>query len=238
MKIKFYGTSHGLPEKTRYCSCAMLEVSDKKYIIDAGAPFSTMLIQDGIKLAEINAIFITHMHGDHMDGLPEFVDLVSWYYKVDTKIFLPDERTIPALTAWNSAMNPGKPVRADMIAFEAGVIYEDDTVKVTAIKTQHITNSYAFLFEGEGKRVLFSGDLSGKDVESFDFCNAFPYDAIVCEDTHIEMSMIAKKLVGKDVKKLILNHISPSKERDIEDVNVICPSCNAVKAEDGMEIQI
>ena len=46
--------------------------------------------------------------------------------------------------------------------FTEGVIYDDGYLKVTAIPTKHCPpmHSYAFLLEGEGKRVVFSGDLS------------------------------------------------------------------------------
>lgn len=238
MRLEFFGTSHGLPEKNRFCSCTMLEAGGKKYIIDAGAPFTNFLIRNDIKPEEICAIFITHSHGDHMDGLPEFVDLASWYYHVETKIFLPNEQDIIALKAWNLAVNDKDTPRVDMLVYSDGTIYDDGVVKVTAFKTYHTKTSHGFIFEAEGKRVIFTGDLAGADLENPTIFDGLECDAVVCEDTHIEASMVARLVTGRKVKRLILNHISPKKERDIRDVEILAPDCNPIKAEDGMKIDI
>ena len=98
MKLTFLGTSHGLPEKDRYCSCTMIDINGRKYLVDAGAPFVNMLIRRDIPLCDLKAIFITHLHGDHTNGLPEFVDLISWYYKdVNTAMLLPEQIGVDAL---------------------------------------------------------------------------------------------------------------------------------------------
>ena len=35
----------------------------------------------GIEVEDVKGIFITHVHGDHTNGLISFVDLISWYFK-------------------------------------------------------------------------------------------------------------------------------------------------------------
>jgi len=35
MKILFLGTSHGVPEANRRCSCTMIEIGDKRYFVDS-----------------------------------------------------------------------------------------------------------------------------------------------------------------------------------------------------------
>lgn len=45
----------------------------------------------GIEVEDIKGIFITHMHGDHTNGLISFVDLISWYFKTAGPRNLPAE---------------------------------------------------------------------------------------------------------------------------------------------------
>lgn len=75
MKITFLGTSHGVPEVNRFCTSVLLESGGKHYLIDAGAPISDLLIRNKVAFKDISAIFITHLHGDHVDGLVQFADL-------------------------------------------------------------------------------------------------------------------------------------------------------------------
>ena len=87
MRITFFGSSHGVPEPNRKCSCAMVEAGGRKYLIDAGTDPVDELVKRGIGISEIRAVFITHLHGDHTDGLVHFLDLLSWYYKEASPAF-------------------------------------------------------------------------------------------------------------------------------------------------------
>ena len=68
MKLKFLGTSHGVPAADRYCSSLMVETGGKTFIIDAGAPLIDLLLRNQKKPSDVSAIFTTHAHGDHVDG--------------------------------------------------------------------------------------------------------------------------------------------------------------------------
>ena len=87
-------TELGLEEGIPASVCAFLVKTDGKEILfDAanGAPDSqlpTVLGQIGLSHADIDCIFITHMHGDHTNGLISFVDLLSWYFSLCTIFFL------------------------------------------------------------------------------------------------------------------------------------------------------
>ena len=72
MKITFIGTSHGKPEKNRFCSCTVITVGGKHYVIDAGAPIMDLFQRYELAFEDIAGIFITHSHIDHVAGLAAF----------------------------------------------------------------------------------------------------------------------------------------------------------------------
>ena len=74
MKITFLGTGSGVCENSRFCSAAAVTVKGVTYVIDAGAPISTLLQTKGIRLETVKALFITHNHGDHVGMIPAFID--------------------------------------------------------------------------------------------------------------------------------------------------------------------
>ena len=82
MQITFLGASHGVPEANRRCSCTLIETNGRYYFIDMGVNAIDALRTRGIEVEDVKGIFITHMHGDHTNGLISFVDLISWYFKV------------------------------------------------------------------------------------------------------------------------------------------------------------
>ena len=72
MNITFLGTSSGVPTLTRNVSSLALKLSQKAevWLFDCGEGTQHQLIKSTIKSSQITKIFITHMHGDHIYGLP------------------------------------------------------------------------------------------------------------------------------------------------------------------------
>ena len=72
MNITFLGTSSGVPTLTRNVSSLALKLSQKAevWLFDCGEGTQHQLIKSTIKSSQIRKIFITHMHGDHIYGLP------------------------------------------------------------------------------------------------------------------------------------------------------------------------
>ena len=104
-------------------------------------------------------------------------------------------------------------------------VFDDGTVRASFIPTAHMKivgrPSYSILFEAEGKRILFSGDLSQHLLE-----NDFPtiayekLDAMVLELAHFGIENLAEHLGRIGAKKLFFNHVYPLTKYD--DIGDIC----------------
>lgn len=73
MEITFFGTGAALPTKERNTQAIALNLdpySNSIWLFDAGEGTQHQILHHSIKLGKINHIFITHMHGDHIYGLP------------------------------------------------------------------------------------------------------------------------------------------------------------------------
>ena len=72
MNITFLGTSSGVPTLTRNVSSLALKLSQtaEVWLFDCGEGTQHQLMKSNIKSSQIKKIFITHMHGDHIYGLP------------------------------------------------------------------------------------------------------------------------------------------------------------------------
>ena len=240
MKLTFWGTSHGLPEKDRYCSCTMIDINGRKYLVDAGAPFVNMLIRRDIPLCDLKAIFITHLHGDHTNGLPEFVDLISWYYKdVNTAMLLPEQIGVDALKLWNNAANGNSTRALDFRVYKEGAIYDDGTVKVTAMPTKHGNgNTYAFMLEAENKRVVFTGDIAGYANDMPKVCFERECDAIVGEGAHVSFEEAKDVFERCLTNRIIISHVAPRNECALARLQAEEKSYSLTVAYDGYETEV
>ena len=75
MKIVFLGTGHGVPSAERACSAAMVESGGAIYYVDAGTALCERTMAAGRSPKNARAIFTTHAHGDHINGIYQFADL-------------------------------------------------------------------------------------------------------------------------------------------------------------------
>lgn len=75
MELLFLGTSSGTPTKTRNVTgLALVEDQGSAWnLIDCGEGTQHRLLQTPLSLRDLQAIFITHVHGDHCYGLPGLV---------------------------------------------------------------------------------------------------------------------------------------------------------------------
>ena len=243
MRITFFGSSHGVPEPNRKCSCAMVEAGGRKYLIDAGTDPVDELVKRGIGISEIRAVFITHLHGDHTDGLVHFLDLLSWYYKEASPAFyVPKTELKEAVKPWLSIQ--GVELREDLefSGIREGLFYDDGVLRVTAFRTGHIDVSYAFMLEAEGRKVLFTGDMkhvTGPVDDYARYAETADFDLAVAECAHFDAMLYEAPLRKNPPKLFCFNHYSPRYEESClhlrESVKDVVP---VLMANDGLVIDL
>ena len=230
MKITFLGTSDGIPRKNRACASTLIETGDKFYLIDAGAPVINKIIDMGKKIEPIKAVFITHSHADHIYGLADIVRCVNnenISKSNGIEILIPESHVESAIKEYFKEII--KPVNDSLVRFKEyfeGVIYEDENIRVTAIHSAHMKDlgrpSYSFFVECEGKRLLFSGDLSQK-LKHGDF-PALAYtdvDLFVCEMAHFCFDDVRGYLEKCKAKRVLFNHIKEIHENAVKVENAL-----------------
>ena len=235
MKITFLGTSHGVPEFNRQCTCTMIEVDEKIYFIDMGIMPVQELIKRGKTPDDVALAIFTHCHGDHTNGLVSFWDLCSWRFKeADPQIIMPRQEHFEIIQAWIKANSiEPRPLRYGVV--REGVCFEDEKVKITAMPNQHIADSFSYLFEAEGKRLLFTGDLKNPKVD-------FPavsgkLDLLVCESAHFNTCDYLDVIKDMDIAKIMVHHISKRFNDDAERFHTLV-KVDSHTASDGEEIII
>jgi len=151
MELLFLGTGSGVPSKQRNVSSLALKLLDERnsvWLFDCGEATQHQILQTTLKPRKIEKIFISHMHGDHIFGLPGLLssrgfqggtDRLTIYGPVGIKGYV-----LSSLKYAGTYLN--YPIH--FVEFkEPGIIFEDNQFKVSVGKLKHGIPSYGFRIE-------------------------------------------------------------------------------------------
>lgn len=241
MNLCFLGTGHGVPEAGKKCTASLLQVGDNYYIIDAGCDVAYELSQKRIPFEKVKAVFITHSHGDHTNGLVPFLDIIAWYHtSCNPAVYLPSDWCTKCFT---EHILPGKGLslrpEQSIQTYPNGLVYDDGVIRVTSFPTQHCGDSHGFLVEAEGKRLLFTGDLKNPKI---DFPPVDDLDVAVVEGAHFYISDYEEPFSEKKIKAAYVHHygnyIGLMNHQHLRPLQKACPHMKITLATDGMEINV
>lgn len=217
MNIKFLGTGFGAPYKNRHQQSVLIEVGKNAYLFDAGAPVTDILSFAEYDMSRIKTVFISHLHGDHMNGLNDMINLAE-FFNISCDIYLSEKRGIDAFKAYTYMQLRKDSNRVDFKLINQGLFYDDGILKVTAYQNGHMKGlpCYSFLIEAEGKRIYITGDLSP------DLCDLpdISADLMMIEAAHFDAETVVAKCNTLDVDKVAFVHVMPpEKYEDLKKCN-------------------
>ncbi len=82
MRIVFLGTAAGLPTAERGLPAVLAEVEGEYVLFDCGEGTQRQMVKCGLSLGKRMKIFISHLHGDHIFGLPGMIQSMNLLNRV------------------------------------------------------------------------------------------------------------------------------------------------------------
>ena len=179
-KLVLLGTMAGpVLHPSRAMSSQIVFVDGRGFLVDCGYGAIGRMTEMGIRLAELQQIYFTHHHSDHTADYPALTNL-AWIIgiKDKLKVFGPthvQNMHEAALAVFGEDSDirikaTGRlPVARSFEVTEinkAGVIYQDDKVKVSAALVDHppFETALAYRFDTSTRSIVISGDTAPSDA--------------------------------------------------------------------------
>lgn len=175
------GTGSPFPDPTRAGPCLAVLAGDKALVFDAGSGSPRQLGSMAFPLGDIDQIFLTHLHSDHIDSLGELL-LQSWIgggRAAPTPVAGP-RGTTEVVAGFNAAYridqgfrtahhgaeiaNPagfGGAAREIVLEFDRpALVFDAGGVRVTAFPVNHapVEPAFGYRIEYKDRSVVVSGD--------------------------------------------------------------------------------
>ena len=162
MNITFLGTSSGVPTLTRNVSSLALKLSQtaEVWLFDCGEGTQHQLMKSNIKSSQIKKIFITHMHGDHIYGLPGLLATLGLSGNSNgIEIYGPSELKSFVTSALESSFcKLSFPLRFREVEDFASlnkILFENDKLKVHCACLKHRLPAYGYRVNEKDKPGVF-----------------------------------------------------------------------------------
>lgn len=164
MELWFLGTSAGMPIRGRNVTSIALKISRNSgqfWMFDCGEGTQHQLLNTPLKLSRLSKLFITHLHGDHVYGLPGLLSSRSSLGGIEPlHIYGPPglrELVETNLRIAETHLN----YAISIVEIAEGIILEDEDMTIEAAKLDHRIDSYGYrLMERERPGVLNAGWLA------------------------------------------------------------------------------
>jgi len=193
-QVVLLGTGTPPADPDRSGAATAVVVNGTAYLVDFGAGVvrraKSAVVDRGVAALDpvkLRVVFVTHLHSDHTVGYPDLI-LTPWVLgrRVPLEVYGPrgiKSMTEHVLAAYSEdfaartrdrelytvgAFPDGHAVNAHEI--EAGVVYKDANVTVTAFATKHTMESFGYRFDAPDRSVVISGDTNPTQA-TIDACN-------------------------------------------------------------------
>ena len=155
MQVTFLGTSSGVPTRARNVSAVALRLPQRSemWLFDCGEGTQHQFLRSDLRLSQLRRVFITHMHGDHVFGLPGLLASLglSGSCNAGVDLYGPDPLDAYLTGALNnSSTRIGYPLQVHRVrqaAEQGSVLFEDDDLTVRCTPLTHRVPAYAYRVE-------------------------------------------------------------------------------------------
>ncbi len=152
--ITFVGTAASVPTASRGTSATLVVRGGSRVLVDCGEGTQRQLLRSGLGLVDVDAILLTHLHGDHYLGLPGMLKTYALRGRTDALPLIGP----PGLRVLLDTLHPiiGRlPYALDARELEQGTALELDGARWAGYPTRHSIRSLGYALVEDPRPGMF-----------------------------------------------------------------------------------
>lgn len=249
--IRVLGTGTSVPEQGIYPSSYLISINSKLILIDAGQGISGRIVNLGYKLKDIHTIILTHIHSDHIMGIPEIImaiinddrierHTINIFISSDYISFIKNDLLFP----WKEWIHKANKMRLKYIPLNEKENYKHKLFEIIPFSVHHHPSSFGIIIKTGGKQYIFTGDTDIFDIENINESNT---EMIFIESTsdnfhkingHLTVAEAVNLIQRTRIPTVYLTHFLPQYRKKIEKFTETLPKTEGQFIKTAFEGQI
>ena len=148
-EINILGCGAALPTPRRLSSSQIVNIREKLFMLDCAEGAQTALRRSRLSFSHLQAIFLTHLHGDHVFGLMGLLSTFGLLGRIqDLHIYGPQDlqRVFQPQIDYFCADSPYQIILHEVDSKTPQIIYEDRSVVISTLPLKHRIPCCGYLF--------------------------------------------------------------------------------------------
>lgn len=222
MEVTLLGTGTPRPSIERFGSATLVNAGGQYFLFDVGRGATIRLQQAGITPNQIDKVFLTHLHSDHISGLDDLW-ITGWVWQRQEKLnvhgplgthqLVEGLRNAYAADISYRVANVGhddEKAKIESVEITPNTIYEKEDVKISAFLVEHspVKPAYGYRIEFGNRTVVISGDTTYSENL---IKNTQQADLLIHEITAASPSLLKR---NKRLSSVVAYHTNPEQMAD------------------------
>lgn len=241
--VEFVGSGDAFGSGGRFQACISARTEGLHLLIDCGATSMVALARAGLDPASVDAIVVSHLHGDHFGGLPFFI--LDAQFRRGAKPLLiagpagVERRVTEALeVAFPGSSSVTRGFECTFLEFTAEQPTAIGEASVMAFEVPHPSGAPAFALRVAiaGRAIGYSGDCSWSEslVEAAHDTDLFIAEAYTFEKPikhHLSYATLREHRSRLATRQLVVTHLGPEMLAGLAE-------CEDLAAHDGLRLEL
>jgi ribonuclease BN (tRNA processing enzyme) len=242
--LQFLGSGDAFGSGGRFQACIHVRSPDSSILLDCGASSLIAMRRFGVEPNDIDAILVSHMHGDHFGGIPFFILDAQFLSKRERSLLIAGPPGIQErVRQAQEALFPGSSETEQK--YEVRFLEWQDRqrtamggILVMPFEVVHGSGAppFALRLDIDGKTIAYSGDTEWTDalIEAAEGADLFICEANFYAKSvkfHLDYETLMGHRDELRCKRLVVNHMNAEMLGKLDDIEVEA-------AEDGKVIAL
>ena len=252
MKLTILGSGTSVPHPKRAAPAHWLETSKGVILLDCGADTPHRMAQENLDWPNLDAVWISHFHLDHLGGLISFLFGTKWAPQIKNRtkplrIFGPKglRDVVEAISNSNNykLLNQSFPVEIVEVTSEFEILRG---IVADTLATPHRAESLALRLKDEDSKLFVYTSDTGFSENLISFAKSVDLLLMECSfrrnkpmQKHLELADAMLIARGAEPKKVVLSHLYAEWDGvDLASEARELWSGETIEASDGLQIEI
>jgi ribonuclease Z len=145
--VTFLGTSSATPTKTRGLPSVAITRDGQVTLMDCGEGAQARFVKFGLGLNREMLILVTHLHGDHVNGLLGLLQTMSMSQRIRTLVIVAPGELFEWIGETMRVLHIGLSFQMLMVPVKPGVVLKEREFRIRATRADHSVPAWSYVYE-------------------------------------------------------------------------------------------